>query len=361
MMPFRNIRISLLRTTHPSSNAHVFGSSSPSKPNERLAGVFTALLGMAVAGLLVPSPVRAGGPDSRQPDASTVARARAAFLKKMSSHRPMVRSGMVPLAASGGTISAPSVNWSGYADIEGGANTVSSVSSQWVIPKVECPNGLYRNQDAFIAQWVGIDGATNGTVEQLGTATQCFEGVTYYYVWYEMFPAGTVEVGTLACINNNVDCPQPGDQIAASVTVTPSGGTNAYTLSLTDFTRPQESFSVTASCAPITCLDQSAEWIVERPAFALPFGFQIVPLSDFFQTGFFNGSLTSGGKTTKIEGFQDGPVLDVPMIDDTDSYFLDCVGQRPGPSRLLQTSDPNACPTVTPFKGSFSLAWDSSF
>ena len=90
----------------------------------------------------------------------------------------------------------PSVNWSGYADVEGGAKTVSSVSGQWVIPYVQCPVGPYRYSDAFIAQWVGIDGATDGTVEQLGTATQCFEGVTYYYVWYEMFPGGTVEEGT---------------------------------------------------------------------------------------------------------------------------------------------------------------------
>ena len=358
MKRFRQIRITLLRAMHTSPNAHVSGSSSPSKANKRLAGILTALLGMAVAGVLAPSPARAGAPASKQPDATTVARARAAFHKTMSSHRPMVRSGVHPLAANGNTSSATTVNWSGFADLEGGANTVSSVSGHWSIPKVECPNGLYRNQDAFIAQWVGIDGATNGTVEQLGSATQCFGGVTYYYVWYEMFPAGTVVEGTSACINNNVDCPQPGDQITASVTVTAGGN---YTLSLTDSTRPQESFSVTAACDPSICLDQSAEWIVERPAFALPFGFQILPLSDFFQASFVNGSVTSGGKTTKIEGFQDGPVLDVAMVDDSESYFLDCVGQKGAPGQLLPSNDPNACPTVTPSKGSFSLTWDTSF
>jgi hypothetical protein len=323
----------------------------------RLAGVVAVVLGIAVAAVLMHGPVRAGAPDSRQHDASAVARARAAFLKTMSSHRPMVRSSVAPLAAAGGATSAPSVNWSGYADSEAGSKTISSVSGQWVIPYVQCPSGLYKYQDAFIAQWVGIDGYSNGTVEQLGTATQCFEGVTYYYVWYEMFPAGTVEEGTVACINNNVDCPQPGDRIAASVTVTPGGN---YTLSLTDFTRPQESFSVTASCAPSTCLDSSAEWIVERPAFELPFGFQILPLVDFFQTGFFNGTLTSGGKTTDIEGFRDGTVYDMPMIDDSDSYFLDCVGQRGG-AQLLLTGNANACLTESSSKGSFSVTWDSSF
>lgn len=132
-----------------------------------------------------------------------------------------------------------------------------------------------------------------------------------------------------------------------------------YTLSLTDFTRPQESFSVAAACDPSTCLDSSAEWIVERAAFELPFGFQFISLADFFQTGFFNSALTSGGKTTRIEGFQDGAVYDIGMIDDSESYFLDCVGQRGfGPQLLLI---PNGCPAASPSHGSFNVGWDSSF
>jgi Peptidase A4 family len=329
MMPFRKIKISLI-----------------------------TLLAIAMSGVLASGQVSPDTQDSKQPDAATVARARAAFLKHMSSRRPMVRSDVAPAAAIAGVTSAGSYNWSGYADIEGGSTTVSSVSGEWVIPAVQCPGGNYRNQDAFIAQWVGIDGATNSTVEQLGTATQCFEGVTYYYVWYEMFPAGTVVEGTTACINNNVNCPRPGDFITASVTVTAGGH---YTLSLTDFTRPQESFSVKKTCDPSTCLDQSTEWIVERPAFLLPFGFQILPLVDFSQTSFYDGRVTSGGKTTNIEGFQDGTVLDIAMVDDSGSYFLDCVGQKELGPQLLQTNDPKACPTVSPSKGSFNTVWDSSF
>jgi Peptidase A4 family len=360
MKTFSKIRSLLVPATRASSNAHVFESSGPSKGKMRLVGIVAAALGIALAGVLVPGPVRAGASDSAPHDAATVARARAAFLKNMSSHRPMVPSRLAaPLAAGGVATSEPSYNWSGYADAESGSKTVSSVSAQWVIPYVECPSGPYQYQDAFIAQWVGIDGFSNGTVEQLGTATQCFEGVTYYYVWYEMFPAGTIEEGTVACINNNVDCPEPGDRVAASVTVAPGGN---YTLSLTDFTHRQESFSVTASCPPATCVDSSAEWIVERPAFDLPFGFQILPLVDFFQTSFSNGTLTSGGKSTPIEGFRDGTVYDMSIIDDSDSYFLDCVGQRGyGRPELLETTNANACPTVQPIEGSFEVAWDSSF
>jgi hypothetical protein len=350
--------ISHIRATHTSLNAHVFASSSPFSRKKRLAVVSTVLL---LGAALASGQVTANTPNSGPQSATAAARARAAFLKYMSSHRPMVRSIAPHLDASAGAKSSPSVNWSGYADIESASNTVTSVSGEWVIPAVHCPSGPYRYQDAFLAQWVGIDGATNGTVEQLGSGTQCFEGVTYYYVWYEMFPAGTVVEGTTACINDNVDCPQPGDYITASVTVTPGAGTNNYALTLNDVTRPQESFSVTATCGATTCLDASAEWIVERPAFDLPFGFQILPLSDFSVTGFFDGKLTSGGKTTNIENFHDGGVYEVPMSDDSGSYWLDCIGQtQPGPA-LLQTDNFSSCPTVTPSSGSFNVTWDSSF
>lgn len=69
------------------------------------------------------------------------------------------------------------------------------MSDRWTIPQVSCPNGLYRNQDAFAAQWVGIDGVTNGTVEQLGTGEQCFEDQIFYYVLYDMFPNASVLEG----------------------------------------------------------------------------------------------------------------------------------------------------------------------
>jgi hypothetical protein len=334
--------------------------SRPSK-GKQLVGVVAVLLGIAVAGVLAADPVPASAPGSGPDNTSAVARARAAFLKKMSSYRPILRSGAAAPAPAGGATSLPSANWSGYADVESGSNRVSSVSGEWVIPSVQCPGGAYKYQDAATGQWVGIDGFSDFSVEQLGTLAWCFEGVEYYYVWYEMYPAGAVEMGPKACINNNVDCPEPGDHISASVTVTPAG---FYTLSLIDFEHPANSFSVTAACGPSTCLDSSAEWIVERPATDGPSGFQILPLGDFSQAAFSNGMLTSGGKPTSILGFKDGTVYDIPMVDGTDSYFLTCVGQQTWGSSsptLLLTSIPNACPTVPPSRDSFTVTWDSSF
>ena len=330
-----------------------------------------SLLVLAVQG--APGGVSASG---TVPSASVVAQARANFIKVKSAHAPAVgpggwvspggmRRSVQSAATDGSVVSMPSLNWSGYADAENGSNTVSQASGSWTVPAVQCPPAPYENQDAFLANWVGIDGFTDQTVEQLGTAAQCFEGVTYYYVWYEMYPSNTVEEGTTACINNNVDCPQPGDQISASVSVTPAGsGENNYKLTLIDRTRPDESFSVTQQCAAATCVDASAEWIVERPAAVPPppAPVQILPLADYGKTFFSSGHVVSGGRFSSIQGFQDGPVYDIPMIDDTGSYYLDCVGQPSPPGTLLPLSQTSACPTATPFPGgAFETSWDSSF
>jgi hypothetical protein len=337
-----------------------------------LAKSGVAVLGLSLAAVVVqsaPQAVTAGG---RAPSAAVVAQARSNFVKTMSAHSTMVQKGgwvspgvkhSTTVKTKNGTVSSmPSVNWSGFADSETTAGkTVTSASGDWTIPAVQCLPRPYQNQDAFLANWVGIDGLTNGTVEQLGTATQCFEGVEYYYVWYEMYPAGTVEEGTTACINNNVNCPEPGDRVSASVTVTPgTGGNNNYVLKLTDHTRPQESFSVSQTCAATTCVDSSAEWIIERPAVLPPFGVQILPLADFTSTGFTRGNLVAGGVSSSIQGFN-GSVFNISMNDDTDSYYLDCVGQTQRPGTLLQVT-PNQCPVVAPrHDGQFYALWDSGF
>jgi hypothetical protein len=292
----------------------------------------------------------------------------------MSSHAPKVGGGQgwvsprektsnTAKSTDGSLTDVQSANWSGYADSESGTDTVTNVSGSWTMPAVTCLPRPYQNQDAFLANWVGIDGFSDGTVEQLGTAAQCFEGVTYYYVWYEMYPAGTVEEGTTACINDNVDCPQPGDTITASVNVTSAGsGENDYTLTLNDRQHPQESFSTSAECATDTCADSSGEWIVERPAVAPAFGIQILPQADYTRTSFSSGYITSDGVTSNIQGFGDGTVYDMGMVDDTNSYYLSCVDQPSPPGSLLSATSTTACPLASPTRsGGFEESWDSSF
>jgi hypothetical protein len=236
------------------------------------------------------------------------------------------------------------------------------VSGSWTIPQVSCILGTYRNQDVFIANWVGLDGFNDGTVEQLGTAVQCYEDVEYYYDWYELYPANTVEEGTTQCINYNTECPTPGDQITASVVSTPgrgaNSGNNVYTLSLTDSTHRDESFSTTQTCGSTTCVNSSAEWVVERPATAIGSLIQILPQADYSQTSFQNGTVGVGNKTYTIDQYP-GTVYDMPMMDDTASYILSCPGQNSPPGQLLLL--PNACPLTTARNGSFSDTWDASY
>ena len=65
-----------------------------------------------------------------------------------------------------------SFNWSGYAKTSATAQAFTAVSAKWTQPKVKC--GI---EDQMSATWVGLDGATNGTVEQDGSTGWCFRGL----------------------------------------------------------------------------------------------------------------------------------------------------------------------------------------
>src|SRR5215472_14576756 len=98
-----------------------------------------------------------------------------------------------------------SLNWSGYADDNTAGNTYSSVTGNWSEPAVTCPS--HGTQDAVF--WVGIDGFTSGTVEQDGTLAECSRGSAFYFTWWEMFPANSIQV-----VGSSVS---PGDAISSSV------------------------------------------------------------------------------------------------------------------------------------------------
>jgi hypothetical protein len=89
-----------------------------------------------------------------------------------------------------------SANWSGYADTN---DTYNSVASSWTEPTVNCANsggglggllgglgglgGLFGGPTAASAFWVGLDGFTSTSVEQIGTDSDCNAGTPSYYAW----------------------------------------------------------------------------------------------------------------------------------------------------------------------------------
>jgi hypothetical protein len=153
--------------------------------------------------------------------------------------------GQAPHISGNATNRATSNNWSGYAQ---SGPQFTAASAQWVVPAVQ-PS----QTSLFSATWVGVDGFSNNSLIQTGTAQQTSGGSTSYYAWYEILPAYAVPIGSVS----------PGDVIHASVAQN-SPGSTAWTISLADITSGQhESIPVTYS-GPGT----SAEWIEEAPTVA---------------------------------------------------------------------------------------------
>lgn len=270
-----------------------------------------AALAMAVAGVTAVSIAAAGHQGAARPahvataaKAELSAKARVALTRILrEGYKPsaeLVKPGEVNLkAGASGTTSVGSYNWSGYADSSTTANTFTGVSATWRQPATQC-----SPEQELTAYWVGLDGYSNATVEQDGTLAYCFEGVAYYYTWWEMYPGASVTVGSTV---------QPGDVIAASVE---RRGTS-YTLALRDYNNPANSFSTVQSCT--TCTNESAEWIAERPAF--PIG--ITPLAYFRNWTPVGAVQTSSGAKGPISA---GPnPTQITMFDATQTYPLDKV------------------------------------
>lgn len=236
---------------------------------------------MAAVGLTAFSST--AGPLSAAAARTTVsqrAQARAALERMLkNNHAPMLADsshstetrtlGSGAAAHPRGTITT--INWSGYGlgkepFATPGTTDFTYVAGTWTVPAVTCNTKEAR----FDSNWVGIDGFNDTTVEQLGTSSECWEGKAYYTSWIEMFPGPSYPEALSV---------KPGQSITASVRRT---GTK-YDLYLKDNTTGA-SFNVDTdetTCAATTCLAASAEWVVERPAFASGFGFQIVPLAPY--------------------------------------------------------------------------------
>jgi len=78
--------------------------------------------------------------------------------------------------------SVSSTNWSGYA-VSSGAGTVTAVSGSWVVPKIQS-----GSNNGYSSAWVGIDGLSSSSVEQIGTDSDMVRGTPQYYAWWEVYP-----------------------------------------------------------------------------------------------------------------------------------------------------------------------------
>ena len=183
---------------------------------------------------------------------------------------------------TGGTVTpTTSSNWAGYA-VQTCLNSpasgvVSFVGGTWTEPTVQC-TGTATSYSAF---WVGIDGYSSRSVEQIGTDSDCASGVPSYYAWYEMYPKMP---------SNLVIAIHPGDVITATVTYIGSG---KFTLAISDAT-DGASFSTTQMYNKAA--RSSAEWVTEAPS-----GGSVLPLANFGTVQFTSCTATLNGVTGAIQ------------------------------------------------------------
>jgi hypothetical protein len=166
-----------------------------------------------------------------------------------------------------------STNWSGYAALKTGT-TFSDVNGSWTQPAANCTSGTQ-----YASFWVGIDGYSSNTVEQIGTDADCSSGQAVYYAWYEMYPQLPVTIPVTIL---------PGDKITAEVRYTGSG----FVLTLTD---GRQSFE-TPELKMKRANRSSAEWVAEAPSGRGG----ILPLADFGTVNFSGSYTTGNGHTGSI-------------------------------------------------------------
>ena len=233
-----------------------------------------ALLGMLV--VLGVSPALAQAPStSISPSAN-----QSTFLRQ---HGPMRFHGIGPDG------STQSENWSGYA-VTGSSFT--DVKGSWHVPQLRCnttPNSL----SGF---WVGIDGFSDDTVEQTGTASYCNGTTAQYYAWYEVFPANPVVLSNFPI--------QPGQVIGAEVIYEGDGN---FSVHLHNRSTGQE-FRKTLSAPGVQ--RSSAEWIAEAPCAKMVSGVctEYWPLANFHVANYGDDYTSDPDTNTAIDSTTSGPI-----------------------------------------------------
>lgn len=180
-----------------------------------------------------------------------------------------------------------SSNWAGYV-VTAANGAVTNVVGSWIVPKFHGSCQSLDNESAA-AFWIGVDGWSDDTVEQIGTSITCLSflfvwGVSYT-AWYEFYPSGSVGISMTI---------HPGDVMVADVSYTSS--TSTFTLSMND-TTTGATFAVSET--GVSANRSSAEWIAESPSNA----FGILPWVNFGSVHFSDAYATISGHTRSISKF----------------------------------------------------------
>jgi hypothetical protein len=212
-------------------------------------------------------------------------------------HRPLAESGPAHIGLSHLT-TVGSTNWSGYADTQT-TSSYTFVQGSWTQPTATCTSGtrrLFGGGGQYSSFWVGMDGYSSNTVEQIGTEADCNGRTPSYYAWYEMYPSNSVNLSTTTYPV------RPGDHLTASV----SAPGTTFTLTLTDSSEIPN-WTKTVSIVSAGAAKSSVEWIAEAPSLCSWFSCTVAPLTNFGTVSFTNA--TANGTTAPISAFPDSELV----------------------------------------------------
>ena len=133
-----------------------------------------------------------------------------------------------------GPLTFTAKNWAGYVSENSfsspQSDSVTAVGGSWIVP-LTTPSANSGRTLTACSQWVGIDGFSNLTVEQVGTECTASGSLVSYHAWYEMYPSGVTTIPNFPV--------SPGDSITASVQYGLLNYPNQFQLSITDNTSGQ--------------------------------------------------------------------------------------------------------------------------
>ena len=190
------------------------------------------------------------------------------------------------------SIAQTSTNWAGYVGVTNTSNpakkSVSSVAGSWTVPNI-----FSSLIDTYSAIWIGIDGFSNGTVEQVGTSHDWSNGAAHHYAWFEMYPGPSYIINGFHM--------NAGDSISATIVCT-NTAKGIFTMTLYNNTQHTYVTIPTNYTTSKTAQRSSAEWIMEAPWLN-----NVLPLSNFRTahltncTAIVNGTSKTIGALANVE------------------------------------------------------------
>ncbi len=180
---------------------------------------------------------------------------------------------------------ADSGNWAGYAAVAKKNVALRYVTSTFTVPSIDCAKVPVGSAgQTYAAEWVGLDGFNDTTVEQTGVDSFCdsASGPATNQAWYEMYPLDPVVVSGV----------NPGDTIWVSVYFNSS--TKEYQLFLDDETTGSTMETDQPCPSGSTCDRTSAEVISEDPGGSVAGG---INLADFGTVNYTESHVTSRNGT----------------------------------------------------------------